>query len=418
MKASEQLARWIHDDNHLYGTPQDEILRLVFQYPPVAAYKLVLAKWQFLHQGAVEEGLWQQLLLQWPNPAQLFEWRNKSFDFRNSVDNKTFENQETGQAIADKIPSVSQPVLTVWDWVQFLDKMQAPVSFVWELPKETEVAVIEDLPVFEYLLTTESENEKASHIETVPASEDQSVIDGLKTQNITIDWGSYISNHLEHMFSVGIAESFNQIDEKNISEDSFIIRASLQSDEKVQIVAEELPVESELQVNMKSNDPPKEINFSMHHKDMYPAQTEGRYSTESFHPSAFVQWLQSKKRLEVPGDMQVLEANMKEEVEKNDDEKDFINSKTEKEKYKEKNKEKSKSKKKVKKKKKLKKKDKLVEEIYSSLEFRDDVASETYAALLAKQGHFELSERIYERLRLIYPEKSSYFAGLIKKLKS
>lgn len=47
-----------------------------------------------------------------------------------------------------------------------------------------------------------------------------------------------------------------------------------------------------------------------------------------------------------------------------------------------------------------------------------NVASENLARMLAKQGKKKQALEIYEKLRLKYPEKSSYFASLIEELKS
>jgi hypothetical protein len=50
-----------------------------------------------------------------------------------------------------------------------------------------------------------------------------------------------------------------------------------------------------------------------------------------------------------------------------------------------------------------------------SLEYKHDVASETLAEILLKQGKKQEAAMIYQKLSLMIPEKSSYFA---KKLKS
>ncbi len=77
----------------------------------------------------------------------------------------------------------------------------------------------------------------------------------------------------------------------------------------------------------------------------------------------------------------------------------------------------SKSKKKKKKgKKKSKKKELLVAKL--SLEEDDEVISETLANLLANQGYNEKAIDMYEKLSLLFPEKSTYFARKIEHLKN
>lgn len=47
-----------------------------------------------------------------------------------------------------------------------------------------------------------------------------------------------------------------------------------------------------------------------------------------------------------------------------------------------------------------------------------DIASETLAALLEAQGHYEKAIAMYKRLMMKYPEKSAFFAAKIEQLKS
>jgi hypothetical protein len=54
----------------------------------------------------------------------------------------------------------------------------------------------------------------------------------------------------------------------------------------------------------------------------------------------------------------------------------------------------------------------------SSIRPSQEVASETLAALLARQGHLDQAITMYQRLILLIPEKKSIFAGQIAKLKS
>jgi len=52
-----------------------------------------------------------------------------------------------------------------------------------------------------------------------------------------------------------------------------------------------------------------------------------------------------------------------------------------------------------------------------SLEENEGFYTETYASICLKQGNVTKALKIYEKLSLKFPEKSSYFAGLIEKIK-
>ncbi|MBN3519746.1 hypothetical protein JYB62_06995 [Algoriphagus lutimaris] len=53
----------------------------------------------------------------------------------------------------------------------------------------------------------------------------------------------------------------------------------------------------------------------------------------------------------------------------------------------------------------------------SSTEINDDLISESFAKLLVNQGKKPKAKKIYEKLMLKFPDKRSYFADLIEKLK-
>jgi hypothetical protein len=86
-------------------------------------------------------------------------------------------------------------------------------------------------------------------------------------------------------------------------------------------------------------------------------------------------------------------------------------------KMKKKDKEDKKMKKVKKDKKKKKKKAKVIAEANKSVQQSDDIISETLAELLAEQGSRKKAIRMYKRLSLIFPKKSSFFAKKIAKLK-
>ncbi|MCP3929202.1 MAG: hypothetical protein GY705_08900 [Bacteroidetes bacterium] len=71
-----------------------------------------------------------------------------------------------------------------------------------------------------------------------------------------------------------------------------------------------------------------------------------------------------------------------------------------------------------KKKKRKKKKKPIVNMADQSLQEAGDIASETLAELLVLQEQYEKAIKTYERLILIFPEKSAYFAGKLEKLKN
>ena len=67
--------------------------------------------------------------------------------------------------------------------------------------------------------------------------------------------------------------------------------------------------------------------------------------------------------------------------------------------------------------KKNKKQGKIINFAAQSLNEDEEIVSETLAGILARQGAYDKAIRIYERLKLIYPEKSAYFASEIADLK-
>ncbi len=135
--------------------------------------------------------------------------------------------------------------------------------------------------------------------------------------------------------------------------------------------------------------------------------------------SSFLSWLQEKNKGFDNREKAV--GAEEEEKEITDEEKIEKEKKIKKEKKKRKKAEKKAKKAKKKAKKERKKKEKarkkrLKELLNSSIEIGDEIASETLAKLLAHQGHTERAIEMYEKLILLFPKKSSYFAEIIENL--
>ena len=52
------------------------------------------------------------------------------------------------------------------------------------------------------------------------------------------------------------------------------------------------------------------------------------------------------------------------------------------------------------------------------MEMEEDIASETLAQILVIQGHYEKAIQMLERLKLLYPEKNSFFVAEIQKIQN
>ena len=62
------------------------------------------------------------------------------------------------------------------------------------------------------------------------------------------------------------------------------------------------------------------------------------------------------------------------------------------------------------------KKKQLKKILKKSLEIEDEIVSETLAKVMVQQGHISKARKMYEKLSLIFPEKSAYFADIIENL--
>ncbi|NBC23997.1 MAG: hypothetical protein GVX78_00085 [Bacteroidetes bacterium] len=136
--------------------------------------------------------------------------------------------------------------------------------------------------------------------------------------------------------------------------------------------------------------------------------------------SAFLSWLKEKnKHVENGGDKTVdkeADEQQKTSEQEKAEEKRLKKEKKKRKKEKKKAKKAKKKAKKERKKKEKARKKKLEKLLKSSTEIGDEIASETLAKLLAHQGHTKRAIEMYEKLILLFPKKSSYFAEIIENL--
>ncbi len=170
--------------------------------------------------------------------------------------------------------------------------------------------------------------------------------------------------------------------------------------------------------------PPASRIFSSMEQDKYTPQLPGEDTDPDtgYHPSSFIRWLRSRsanqEEQSPAGSLPVKQQQSSHARLVRPEETDLpgIDIAGERKELKAHKKDK-KTKKKKKKDKKQRKKEALEAFIYKSLDEPEELVSETFAALLAEQGHRDKAIQMYEKLRLRYPEKSSFFASTIEDLK-
>ena len=258
-----------------------------------------------------------------------------------------------------------------------------------------------------------------TYIEKPEPKESRSIIDQLMQRNMIQQDGSLeeindrinLEDELESLPNtspdLGETPPNNSYDEPKVKEVIFEITNEMDStEEETDSFVDE--------INEKDGDEAYSDNTSEYQEDELP---------DPVPKSSFKDW--KEKFLPDPSEDPPTEVSI-EEILRTEEEEDTIETvikeevKEEKKKKGKKKKKKDKNKKeegKKKDKKKKKKKKKVLDIAKKSIQKNDDIISETLAELLVKQGSRKKAIQMYERLSLIFPEKSTFFAKKIENLK-
>lgn len=387
----ELLINMLNQDQTTDPVQDDAIDEWLEKFPASPAIKLLVAKQQLRQTGQIDSQLWQQLLLEWQPVSQLLIWENNGGSF--------IDRDETPDKVDLLVQQLSFDQTEVLVGEQVEEKY-TPVfpDFIWS--NQEVVATLE--PDFDDKLLTEILPDTGILSDTGISKEqpltwelpnlpffvwtDQNIISTWveKEKLLTIfEVGDHI-DHISFIFDMSSSEVKATYKEKKE-------KSKKKADESVYHDKAERPASNTID-HMEHKEPPNEKR-----------QTE----EVDAQASDFIKWL---KKLPGAAEHQdsiidLQEQRKKEKKKKKSEKENKIKLKGLKKKDKEK------------KKKKKGKKGELEKIIQSSVEKKDDLVSETLAMILAKQEHYSKSIEMYEKLILINPEKSSYFAARIRELK-
>jgi hypothetical protein len=351
---------------------------LIEMYPAISMLKVLKLKSVFESTGEIDQKLWDQLLIEWPDKKSLLKLKSVGFD-----PNKVIGIHATASAPTTE-PYKELENFHLTDTSGNLDQINH-LGFIYEMP-----------PDFDQHQNIQPSIPNNIHtIEGTPTV----IIDEDKTPT---EPDFKILADLTH---VGFIYEFK--------EDP--------------IVANDIvPVSNEIDqlVNIEKNE--KSTFQETENSPLIESIDDQIKKTVEDDPSlsAYVNWLKvlnHKQHLNISDyekKKKMKKKSKKEKPEKdNEDRKD--RTKTAKKLLKKSKKmEKDLVKKQEKSKKKTKKKSELSTIIEGSLKKTPTVITETYADLLAKQGYIDQSIEMFEKLSLLIPEKSTYFAAKILKLKN
>lgn len=379
----ELLINMLNQDQTTDPGHEDAIDEWLDKYPASPAIKLLVAKQQLRQTGQIDSQLWQQLLLEWQPVSQLLIWENNGGSF--------IDHDETPDKVDLLVQQVSFDQAEDLEEAQIEDKY-IPVfaGFIWSNQKISPTLE----PDFEDRFTTDKDPDTEISIEQpLPWElpdlpffvwENQNIISTMvekKKLPATFRVGDYI-DHISFIFDMSSAK-IKTTYKKN--------KSKQKSEGNTKVDAEDHSATKTIET-MEQKVSPKESNVTP--------------DTDA-HASDFIKWLKK-----LPGAAEHQDSIIDMQMERKKDKKKKKSKKENKIRLKG-----LKKKDKEKKKKKKGKKNELEKIIQSSVEKKDDLVSETLAMILAKQEHFSKAIEMYEKLILINPEKSSYFAARIRELK-
>lgn len=357
--------------NHLIQNPESanpaQLDSLIELYPAVSILKVLKLKSVYETTGIIDQDLWDQLLIEWPDKKSLLRLKSAGFDPKKIKETAVLEQD----SVSEHTPEIENFHITDHQ------------GFIYELPLDLNLIDENQLPSQEIIQNYSNEslqqNIDLDFVSTDPAFE---VVDYLPHLGFVYEYSPNLAELIVEITPIlnDIPLIDNDPNEETIAPDP------------------ELPI-------IKSIDQlqPKEVDNSL---------------------SAYVLWLKSlnqKQSLNISDYEHKKKMKKKSKSEKAVKDKDdrIDRTKTAKKLLKNSKKmQKELAKKQEKTKKKTKKKNELSTIIEGSLKKSPTVNTETYADLLAKQGYFEQLIEMYEKLSLLNPEKSTYFAAKILKLKN
>ncbi len=361
--------------NHLIQNPEsanpEQLDELIELYPAISMLKVLKLKSVYETTGIIDQNLWDQLLIEWPDKKSLLKLKSVGFDH-----NKIMET-----IVPDPV-STLEPLTEIENFhltdTDENDHQIEHLGFIYELPTQS----------------ISQDNIQNEINESEPTINNSYVVD----PDPVVDIFEYLP-HLGFLYEYesGLHESTVEIPP----------------------ISTDIPLVEDVDLKEETSVPDKEIptNNSI---DEQAVQLE-----EADNPlSAYVKWLKAlnqKQHFNISDYEQKKKMKKKSKPEKAEKDKDDRKDRTKTAKKLLKNSKKVRkelAKKQEKSQKKTKKKNELSTIIDGSLKKSPTVITETYADLLAKQGYIEQSKEMYEKLSLLNPEKSTYFAAKILKLKN
>lgn len=406
------------------------------QFPAVPLFKALMIRKQILEHGSPDPVLWQRLLLQWPEPDMTWLLQGG----RRLSDPVAL----TGAVPGDSAPEQTQTIPQPEEAADGLHLALPHLGFLYKWPASEPVSADSGIPATADI----QEKQHPASPSADPAEKAAFSLEGLLP-------------HLGFLYSMKTPESSVPTTPEVTIGEPFLPDSDLSAVETVDPAAEDtaetmsplhislphlgflwqLPDTAPQTVTARPTDasadpgdsapvieqntpadlpqPPASRIFSSMEQDKYIPQVPGEDTDPDtgYHPSSFIRWLRSRPvkqddqpiveprpaRLHQASPPQLIRP---EETDTAEERKAVKGRKKDK-----------KDKKKKKKDKKQHKKEALEAFIYKSLDEPEGLVSETFAALLAEQGHHDKAIQMYERLGLRYPEKSSFFASVIEDLK-